>query len=306
MIMQNTDQNQVVDPVFNSSKNVRKEKIKKLKQFLVILGMLVLTTILNIFLEHFIHPSSLVFVYIVPAIAGAIYYGTWASVLSFTSGFLIFDFCFVEPYYSLHISNPQDIYNVTVYFSVAGLITYLIKLVSRQNSILKVRLGRVSLIEDMSRDFLLLIPIEQTSSILNPSDSLRTMVFSQLGQLALKNIKLILNVPALVFFREDNGSLKVWAKSSVDLEITTKENDAAVWTLNNGEVSGAGTNTSSDIKFYFIPMKSIKDTIGVIGISYNSKDLFPEQRRLLGTITNMTTLVASTWMGLKFNKKKII
>ncbi len=271
-------------------------KIEKIRQLLIILAMLILTTVLNIFLEHFIQPSSLVFVFLVPAIAGAIYFGTWASVFSFVAGFLIFDFCFVEPYYSLHISKPQDIYNVTVYFTVATLITYLINLVRRQNTFLRDRLDRVSLIEDMSRDFLLLTPISNQ----NHTESLRIMVFSQLGQLALKYTKTILDVPAIIFFREEDGSLKVWAKSSVDLEIAKQESDAATWTFNNGEVSGAGTYTNSDARFYFIPMKSFEEIIGVLGVSYNSKDLFPEQRRLLGTISNLTTIVATRWMNLEF------
>ena len=271
-------------------------KIEKIKQLLIILAMLIITTILNIFLEHFIQPSSLVFVFLVPAIAGAIYFGTWAAVLSFVAGFLLFDFCFVEPYYSLHISKPQDIYNVIVYFTVATLITYLINLVRRQNIFLKDRLDRVSLIEDMSRDFLLLTPISNQ----NPSESLRIMVFSQLGQLALKYTKTIFNAPAIIFFREEDDTLKAWAKSSVDLELTKQENDSATWTFNNGEVSGSGTYTNSDARFYFIPMKSFEEIIGVLGIVYNSKDLFPEQRRLLGTISNLTTIVATRWMGLKF------
>ena len=275
---------------------MRNVKIEKIRQLLITLAMLIITTVLNVCLEHFIPPSSLVFVYLVPAIAGAIYFGTWASVLSFVAGFLIFDFSFVEPYYSLHISKPQDIYNVIVYFTVSTLITYLINVVRRQNAFLKCRLDRVSLIEDMSRDFLLLTPISNQ----NLTDSIRIMAFSQLGQLALKYTKTILDLPAIIFFREEGGCLKAWAKSSVDLELTKQENDSATWTLNNGEVSGAGTYTNSDSRFYFIPMKSFEDIIGVLGILYNSKDLFPEQRRLLGTISNLTTIVATRWMGLKF------
>ena len=83
------------------------------------------------------------------------------------------------------------------------------------------------------------------------------------------------------------------------MELTEQDNAAATWTFDNGEVSGAGTYTYPDTSFYFIPMKSIEGIIGVIGILYNSKDLFPEQRRLLGTISNLTTIVAAMWMSLK-------
>ena len=280
--------------------DVRTGTWRNLRQFLIISTMLALATTLNIFLEHIIQPSSLVFIYLVPTIATAIYFGSWASVITFTCGFIIFDFGFVEPYYSLHISSSQDIYNVTVYFTIAILITYLIKLVRRQNAFLKYRLDRVSMIEDMSRDFLLLTPMEEASSDQNLLESLRPRVLSQLGQLALKYARMVLNVPVLVFFREPDGSPKVWAKSSLDLEITENENVAATWTLDNGEVSGAGTLTHTDTPYFFVPLKSYEETVGVIGIRYDSKDLFPEQRRLLGTISNMTTILALKWMSLKF------
>ncbi len=286
-------------PTLSDREGVKgKGKLDDLRQLLIVFVMLALTTVLNILLAQFIHPSSLVFVYLVPAIASAIYLGSWAAVLSFTGGFLIFNFLYVEPYYTLHISKPQDIYNIIVYFTIAALITYLINLVRRQTSFLKDRLDRVSLIEDMSRDFLSLIPIEKPSLNQNLPESLRTRVLSQLGNLALKYTKMIVNVPALIFFREEDGSLRVWAKSSVDLEISEREKVAANWTLNNGEVSGAGTHTHSDTPFYFIPMKSLEGIIGVLGILSDSKDLFPEQRRLLGTISNLTTIVAARWMGV--------
>ncbi|MEN6318644.1 MAG: DUF4118 domain-containing protein [Syntrophaceae bacterium] len=297
--MQNIDQSQNSKLFFGGEEGFRTEIQNKPRQFLIVLVMLILTTVINVFLEYIIQPSSLVFVYLVPTIAGAIYFGTWAAVLSFTVGFFIFDFGFVEPYYTLHISKPQDIYNVIVYFSIAALITYLINIVRRQYAFLKGRLDRVSLIEEMSRDFLLLSPGEESASPQTITESLWARVFSQLGQLALKYVQKILDTPAIIFFREYDGGLNVWAKSSVDLEITEKENTAATWTLNNGEVSGAGTHTFTDTPFFFIPLKSLEGIVGVLGILYNSKDLFPEQRRLLGTIANLTTIVAIGWMSLK-------
>jgi two-component system sensor histidine kinase KdpD len=147
----------------------------------------------------------------------------------------------------------------------------------------------------MSRDFLLLTPMEKPSSDHNLLESLRPRVLSQLGQLALKYVRMILNVPAVVFFREADGSLKIWAKSSLDLEITEKENIAATWTQDNGEASGAGTHTYPDTPYFFIPMTSCEEIIGVLGILCDSKDLFPEQRRLLGTISNLTTIVVARW-----------
>lgn len=300
--MQQTDHNQDSEFLPRKEEDFRKEALRNIRKFLIILAMLTFTTFLNIFLEQIIQPSSLVFVYLVPTIAAAIYFGSWASVITFTLGFIIFDVGFVEPYYTLYIAKPQDIYNVTVYFTIAALVTYLINLVLRQNAFLKYRLNRMSLIEDMSRDFLYLTPIENSSPDQNLLKSLRPGVLSQLGQIALKYAKMILDVPALIFFREADGSLKVWAQSSLDLNITENERLAATWTVNNGEASGAGTHTHPETSYFFIPMKSSVETVGVLAIMYNSKDLYPEQQRLLGTISNLTTIIAVIWMNLKFSE----
>ncbi|MCG6537872.1 MAG: DUF4118 domain-containing protein, partial [Syntrophales bacterium LBB04] len=198
--MQKIDRSQGSELFFAGEEGVRKERQKKLSQLLIVVVMLILTTAINVFLEYIIQPSSLVFVYLVPTIAGAIYFGTWAAVLSFTAGFFIFNFGFVEPYYTLYISKPQDIYNVIVYFSIAALITYLISIVRRQQTFLKYRLDRVSLIEAMSRDFLLLTPLEGSYSQQTITESLRARVFGQLGQLALKYVQVILDTPAIIFF----------------------------------------------------------------------------------------------------------
>jgi two-component system sensor histidine kinase KdpD len=281
----------------------RQEIYSRAWKIFVILVMLGLTSILNFFLKQFIQPSSLIFIYLVATIAGAIYFGIWAAVFSFIGGFLIFNFFFIEPFYTLHISSPQDLYNVGVYFVVAGLITYLINIVRRQNDFLKDRLDRVSLIEDMSREFLLLTPLNGPVAEKDFPELLRTKVLSQLGQLALRYARMILNVPGLVFFTEEDGSLKLWAKSSLDLETSKEDTAAAAWTLNHGEVSGAGTFNNLGSRYYFIPIKSHEYVIGVLGIRYDSRQLFPEQRRFLATISNLLSLVAARWVDLKYEQR---
>jgi len=96
--MHNANQNKDSGMLRNEATGVRTERTDKARQLLIVTLMLTLTTVINVFLEYIIQPSSLVFVYLVPTIAGAIYFGTWAAVLAFTAGFFIFNFGFVEPY----------------------------------------------------------------------------------------------------------------------------------------------------------------------------------------------------------------
>jgi two-component system, OmpR family, sensor histidine kinase KdpD len=283
-------------------KTMRAGKWSYLWKNLVLLIMLAITTVLNIFLEEIIQPSSLVFVYLINTIAGAIYFGTWAAVFSFVGGFLIFDFFFVPPYYSLHIAAPQDIYNVVLYFAVAGTITYLISIVRRQNKALKDRLDRTALIEDMSLDYLDLTPLKEPFADTNIPEYVRRDLMNQLGKIALRYATMIIDSPALVFFPQEDGTLKLWGKSSLDLEISAEEQSAADWTYRSGEISGAGALNHPRSSFFFLPLKSHEYVIGVLGIRADLKALFPEQRRILGAISNLTSLVAARWVDLKFEQ----
>ena len=92
--MKSIDQDRRSGPFPFAGKDVRKENLEKLSHFLIVSAMLILTTVINVFLEYIIQPSSLIFVYLVPTIIGAIYFGTWAAILSFTAGFFIFNFGF--------------------------------------------------------------------------------------------------------------------------------------------------------------------------------------------------------------------
>ena len=269
---------------------------------LIVLIMLAATTVVNVFLRDLIQPSSLVFVYLVATIAGAVFFGTWAAVCCFIGGFLLFNFFFVEPYYTLHIAAPQDVYNVTVYFAIAGLVTYLIGIVRKQNEYLKDRLDRTSLIEEMSLDFLALTPVKEPFPASIIPEHFRRSVLTQLGQIAIRYTSLILHAPSLVFFPQENGDLKLWGKSALDLEIMDAEQEAADWTFRNGEISGSGAMNHSNAKYFYMPLKSHAYVIGVLGIQVDSRDLFPEQRHMLGAISNLVALVAARWVDLRFEQ----
>jgi hypothetical protein len=43
-------------------------------------------------------------------------------------------------------------------------------------------------------------------------------------------------------------------------------------------------------------MKSLEETLGVIGLQYDFKDLLLDQRRLLGAVSNLSALAAARWV----------
>jgi two-component system sensor histidine kinase KdpD len=276
------------------------------KDYLLALLMVVGVTLLNFLLQNFINPISLVYIYLIATIASALLFGTGPSVFSSVISLLTFDFLFVEPKYSFTMYHPHDVINVLVFFLTSIIIGQLVKITKRQNLLLQVRIRRITLIEEMSKEFLMLPPVEQFVGGLvqnsgewkNVLTLFRTTVLDHISHIAIKYLSKIVDAHSLVLFSGQDGRLKVWARSHPEIDLTTNEMAVAEWTYAHGEPAGAGTQTLPNIRVFFIPMKSLEEIIGVIGIDYDFKNLLLDQRRLLGVVSNLSALAAARWVKI--------
>jgi two-component system sensor histidine kinase KdpD len=200
--------------------------------------------------------------------------------------------------------HPHDIINVVVFLLTSIIIGQLVKITKRQNLLLQVRIRRITLIEEMSKEFLMLPPVEQfiggvvknSGEWENVLTLFRTTVLDHISHIAIKYLSKIVDVPAFVLFSGKEGRLQVWARSNPDLDLTPNEMAVAEWTYTHGEPAGAGTQTLTDIRVFFMPMKSLDETIGVMGVRHDFKNLLLDQRRLLGVVSNLSALAAARWV----------
>ncbi len=276
------------------------------QDYLLTTLMVIAVTLLNLFLQKFVNPMSLVYIYLIATIASGLLFGTGPSLFSSIISLFTFDFFFTEPRYSLTMNHPHDIINVVVFFLTSIIIGQLVKITKRQNLVLQLRIKRITLIEEMSKEFLMLPPVEQfvgglvqnSSEWKNVLTLFRTTVLDHISHIAIKYLSKIIDAPSFVLFSGKDGRLQVWARSNPEIDLTTNEMAVAEWTYLHGEPAGAGTQTLTSIKAFFIPMKSLEETIGVIGIQYDFKNLLFDQRRLLGVISNLSALAAARWVKI--------
>jgi len=275
--------------------------------YLTALGMITMITLINLVLQRIVDPSSLVYIYLIGTSVSALLFGMWPSIFTSIVSLLIYDFLFTAPKYSFTMKDPKEIINVLVFLFTAIIIGQLVKIVKKQNISLQLRLERVALIEEMSKEFLTLPPLEQlveglavfSQETMNTLSFLRTTIINDISNISIKYIQKVINVPCFVLFKEKKGDLQLWSKSSPDLEISQNDLAVAKWTFAHGKIAGAGTETLPSITYCFLPIKSQDEEIlGVVGIQYNFKNLLPEQRRILGTISNLTSLVAARWVKI--------
>jgi two-component system sensor histidine kinase KdpD len=274
------------------------------KDYLLTILMVAVVTLLNLLLERFVNPMSLVYIYLIATIASALLFGTGPSLFSSILSLLIFDFFFTVPRFSFSMHHPHDIINVVVFFLTSIIIGQLVKITKRQNFLLQLRVRRITLIEEMSKEFLMLPPVEQFLGGLvqnskeweNVLTLFRTTILDHISHIAIKYLSKILDAPSFILFSGKDGRLQVWARSHPEINLTTNEMAVAEWTYSHGEPAGAGTQTLTSIKAFFIPMKSLEETIGVMGIQYDFKNLLLDQRRLLGVVSNLSALAAARWV----------
>jgi two-component system sensor histidine kinase KdpD len=275
--------------------------------YLTALGMIAMITLINLVLQRIVDPSSLVYIYLIATSVSALLFGMWPSIFASIMSLITYDFFFTLPKYSFTMKDPKEIINVLVFLFTAIIIGQLVKIVKKQNISLQLRLDRVTLIEEMSKEYLTLPPLEQlveglaafSRETMNTLAFLRTTIINDISNITIKYVQKVINVPCFVLFKEKKGDLQLWAKSSPDLEINQNDLAVAQWTFSHGEIAGAGTETLPSISFCFLPIKSQEEEIlGVVGIQHDFKNLLPEQRRILGTISNLTSLVAARWVKI--------
>jgi two-component system sensor histidine kinase KdpD len=288
-------------------KSPSKKATFKLSHYFIVLGMIGTITLINLGLQRVVDPSSLVYIYLIATSVSALLFGMWPSLFASAISLLIFNFLFTMPQYSFLMNDPKEIVNVLVFLFTAIIIGQLVKIVKKQNISLQLRLERVALIEEMSKEYLTLPPLEQlveglaafSQETMNTLAFLRTTIINDISNITIKYIQKVINVPCFVLFKEKKGDLQLWSKSSPDLEISQNDLAVAKWTFAHGKIAGAGTETLPSIPYCFLPIKSQDEEIlGVVGIQYEFKNLLPEQRRILGTISNLTSLTAARWVKI--------
>ncbi len=274
------------------------------KEYIVTALMVAAVTLLNFFLEGFVNRIALVYIYLIVTIASALLFGMGPSVFASIISLLTFDFFFTEPRYSFTMYHPHDVINVLVFFFTSIIVGQLAKITKRQNLLLQLRVRRVTLIEEMSKEFLMLPPVEQLVGGMvqdskeweNVLTLFRTTVLDHISNIAIKYLSKIMDAPSFVLFSGRDKRLQIWARSKPDIDLTTNEMAVAEWTYAHGEPAGAGTQTLPSVKLFFIPMKTLEETIGVIGVQFDFKNLLLDQRRILGVISNLSALAASRWV----------
>src|SRR5438445_3945190 len=212
-------------------------------------------------------------VFLTAVVAVAVRYGLLPSLMRAVSSSLCYHYCFLPPIYTFTITDPTNV-GAFVFFTIVAVVVSHFAARGRTRTVAAhERVRTLELLYAFSRK-------------LAGVGTLDDVLWASAYQTALMlKVRVVLLLP-------ENGSIAV--KAGYPPEDTLDEADiaAAKWAWENNRPAGRSSDTLPGAKRLFLPMRTGRGAVGVIGIArYQPGPLLtPDQRRLLDALIDQGAL----------------
>src|SRR5216684_1378080 len=212
-------------------------------------------------------------VFLTAVVGVAVRYGLWPSLLASIAASLCYNFFFLPPIYTFTITDPTNVAAFFFFMLIAILVS---NVAARVRTQAVAAIGRVRTTESLYA----------FSRKLAGTATLDDVLWATAYQAAL-----MLRVRVVLLLPED-GILTVKAGYPPEDELDKADLAAANWAWGNDRSAGRGSDTLPGARRLFLPMRTGRGPIGVIGIDDDKTGplLTPDQRRLLDALVDQGAL----------------
>ncbi|MGY8677621.1 sensor histidine kinase KdpD [Bradyrhizobium sp. UFLA05-153] len=206
-------------------------------------------------------------------VAVAVRYGLWPSLLATVVASLCYNFFFLPPIYTFTITDPTNVAAFVLFMVVAMLVS---NVAARVRTQADTAIGRIRMTEQL----------HAFSRKLAGTATLDDVLWATAYQIALMlKVRVVLLLP-------EEGLLTVKSGYPPEDELDQADLAAANWAWSNDRSAGRGSDTLPGAKRLFLPMRTGRGPIGVIGIDNDRTGplLTPDQRRLLDALVDQGAL----------------
>lgn len=244
------------------------------RAYVVSTALVALMTLLGYLVSPFLDPTNLVMPYLLAVVIAATSLGRGPAILASALGVLSFNFFFVPPRLTLAVAHYQYLLTFLALFIVGIVISNLAARSREQAQAAQQREAQTAVLYALSRELAAAAEIEEILRV----------VLAQMEQTFGREVLLLLPDPA-------TGSLQVRA-SSPNLTLGEEESAVADWAFRHGQVAGWGTSTLAAAKARYLPLKTARGVVGVVGVRPSDPEgtLSREQRRLLEAFASQAAL----------------
>lgn len=237
------------------------------KNFLKILGIMTLCTLVNWVLFSYLALVNLIMFYLLGVTWIAFRYERQMAIIASILSVLLFDFFFIPPYFTFAVSDTQYIFTFIAMLIVGLTITSLTGQLRRQTVRMRANENRLESLYAFSKSL--------------SKSSLPDELFT----IALRHIQETFRVLAFILVPDDTGRLSVHFGTVSPNELGPNDIAVAQWSYDHGKPAGQSTETLSSISGLYLPLIGAEKKLGVIGIISKDKEQFidPDQFHLLET-----------------------
>jgi two-component system sensor histidine kinase KdpD len=212
-------------------------------------------------------------VFLTAVVSVAVRYGLWPSLLASVAASLCYNFFFLPPIHTFTITDPTNVAAFFFFMLIALLVS---NLAARVRSQAVAAMGRVRTTESLYA----------FSRKLAGTAALDDVLWATAYQTALMlKVRVVLLLP-------EAGVITVKGGYPPEDELDKADLAAANWAWANDRPAGRGSDTLPGAKRLFLPMRTGRGPIGVIGIDDDRTGplLTPDQRRLLDALVDQGAL----------------
>jgi two-component system sensor histidine kinase KdpD len=206
-------------------------------------------------------------IYLAGIVAVASWHGRGPSILASFLGVLAFDFCFIQPHFSLAVHDSQYVFTFLVMLVTGLVISTLTSRLAFQAELARRRERQAAALGGLSRA---LVGIDQLAHLHQVRDQLEHLVEGEVFVL-------------IAAAEAASGELVLSAVKVSPGKLDAHELAVADWVIKHAQPAGLGTDTLPSVSVLFVPLTTVGGSCGVMGIRPREarSRLSPDQIRLV-------------------------
>jgi two-component system sensor histidine kinase KdpD len=224
-------------------------------------------------LQHWLSIENVDLVFMTAVVVVAVRWGLWPSLVASVAASLCYNFFFLPPIYTFTIADPANILAFLFFTVMAVLVSNVAGRV------------RTQAVAALSR-------ARTTESLYSFSRKLAGVgVLDDVLWATAYQIALMLKVRVVLLLPE-NQTITVKAGYPPEDMLDEADLAAAKWAWQNNRAAGRGSDTLPGAKWLFLPMRTGRGAIGVVGTDSDKPGpmLTPDERRLLDALIDQAAL----------------
>lgn len=247
------------------------------RSYALALALALLITVLAIPLRPFIEPTNLAMLYLLAVVVSALWLGRRPAILTSLLSVVAFDVIFVPPYYTLVVTDAEYIITFAALFIAGVVISTLAARVRQQVRAGQRREAHMLVLYELSRDLAGAANVERVA------------------QVVVQHVEESLDMRAVVLMQQAERLERI--HGSAEFKLDDGEYGVAGWTFVHRVNAGRYTESFSEARGLYLPLKTAQDVVGVLGVApvderdeNRDRPAPAEQRRLLESFASQAAV----------------